>query len=158
MTDLTVTLSFSLIGMTTQLNRAVMTRSLFLETPHGIHAHCGFCIIWVRGHSQNAEANTHLQMLQPPELAGCSAVCYILTPPQLSWKWEDCSGRGLGQRVRPPGGAYLHPVHAGFHLQLLHSLPGLGDAGGAATGHAFLHPAAPETTEAKGLQGLLLRR
>lgn len=80
MTDITVALSSSLIGMTTQLNRAVMTRSLFLETPHGIHAHCGFCTIWVRGHTQNAEANTRLQMSQPPTLAGCSALCYTDSP------------------------------------------------------------------------------
>lgn len=51
-------------------------------------------------------------------------------------------GLTVGQEVGCCLG-HLHPVHAGFHLQLLHSLPGLGDAGGAATGHAFLHPAAP---------------
>lgn len=53
--------------------------------------------------------------------------------------------------------AYLHPVHAGLHLQLLHSLPGLGDAGSAVIGHAFFHSAAPETTKVKGLKELLFQ-
>lgn len=109
MTDLTVTLSFSLIGMTTQLNRAVMTRSLFLEAPHGIHAHGGFCITWVRGHSQNAEANTRLQMLQPPELAGCSAVCYTNSPTAalemggLLWAGIGAEGQAAWWRLPSPG-------------------------------------------------------
>lgn len=51
--------------------------------------------------------------------------------------------------------AYLHSVHTGFHLQLLHSLPGLGDASGAVVGHALFHSAAPETAKGKGLPALL---
>lgn len=38
-------------------------------------------------------------------------------------------------------GLHLYSVHAGFHFQLLHSLPGLGDAGCAVVGDAVLHGA-----------------
>lgn len=36
---------------------------------------------------------------------------------------------------------YLYPVHAGLHLQLLHSFSGLGDARCAVVGDAVLHGA-----------------
>lgn len=38
-------------------------------------------------------------------------------------------------------GLHLYSVHAGLHFQLLHSLPGLGDAGRAVVGNAVLHGA-----------------
>lgn len=38
-------------------------------------------------------------------------------------------------------GLHLYSVHAGLHLQLFHSLPGLGDASGAVVGDAVLHGA-----------------
>lgn len=42
---------------------------------------------------------------------------------------------------------YLYPIHAGLHLQLLHSFPGLGDAGRAVVGDTVLHgaPVTPNT-------------
>lgn len=42
---------------------------------------------------------------------------------------------------------YLYPIHAGLHLQLLHSFPGLGDAGRAVVGNTVLHgaPVTPNT-------------
>lgn len=72
----------------------------------------------------------------------------VFTLPRLLWTRGDCCERSAGQRAGGPD-AYLHPVPAGFHLQLLHSFPGLGDAGGAVIGHAFFHSAAPGTTKAK---------
>lgn len=36
---------------------------------------------------------------------------------------------------------YLYPIHAGLHLQLLYSFPGLGDAGCAVVGDTVLHGA-----------------
>lgn len=72
----------------------------------------------------------------------------VFTLTRLLWTWGDCCEWSAGQRAGGPD-AYLHPVHAGFHLQLLHSFPGLGDAGGAVIGHAFFHSAAPGTTKAK---------
>lgn len=42
---------------------------------------------------------------------------------------------------------YLYPIHAGLHLQLLHSFPGLGDAGRAVVGDTVLH-GAPVTPNA----------
>lgn len=36
---------------------------------------------------------------------------------------------------------YLYPIHAGLHLQLLHSFPGLGDAGCAVVGDTVFHDA-----------------
>lgn len=52
--------------------------------------------------------------------------------------------------------AYLDPVHTGFHLQLLYSLPGLRDASGAVVGHDFFHSAASETSEVEGWKRLTL--
>lgn len=46
-----------------------------------------------------------------------------------------------GCRQGGGGGVHLYSVHAGLHLQLLHSLPGLGDAGRAVVGDAVLHGA-----------------
>lgn len=43
---------------------------------------------------------------------------------------------------------YLYPIHAGLHLQLLHSFPGLGDAGRAVVGNTVLHGA--PVTQAQG--------
>ena len=49
---------------------------------------------------------------------------------------------GLGLRVGGVwGGLHLYSVHAGLHFELLHSLPGLGDAGRAVVGDAVLHGA-----------------
>ena len=49
---------------------------------------------------------------------------------------------GLGLRVGGVwGGLHLYSVHAGFHFELLHSLPGLGDAGRVVVGDAVLHGA-----------------
>ena len=73
----------------------------------------------------------------------------MFTLTRLLWPRGDCRELCAGQRAGGPVHAYLHPVHAGFHLQLLHSFPGLGDAGGAVIGHAFFHSAAPGTTKVK---------
>lgn len=45
---------------------------------------------------------------------------------------------------------YLYPIHAGLHLQLLHSFPGLGDAGRAVVGDAVLHGAPVTPNRCKG--------
>lgn len=73
----------------------------------------------------------------------------MFTLTQLLWPRGDCRELCAGQRAGGPVHTHLHPVHAGFHLQLLHSFPGLGDAGGAVIGHAFFHSAAPGTTKVK---------
>lgn len=49
-----------------------------------------------------------------------------------------------GSERREP---YLYPIHAGLHLQLLHSFPGLGDAGRAVVCDTVLH-GAPVTPNA----------
>lgn len=44
----------------------------------------------------------------------------------------------VGHQVRRCFG-HLYPVHARFHLELLHGFPGLGDAGRAVVGDGVLH-------------------
>lgn len=56
-------------------------------------------------------------------------------------KWSECLKKAL----------YLYSVHAGLHLQLLHSFPGMGDAGGAVVGDTVLHDAS--VTPDKGTKG-----
>lgn len=118
--------------------------SLYLATPHGIPAFCAFGILWILGHKKYPENTCTMRLHSWPAV-----------------NYEGCSGGGgvAGAGLRSVGAtgcaAYLHPVHTGFHLQLLHRLPGLGDARGAVVGHTLLHPAAPEITRVKRLGALL---
>lgn len=74
---------------------------------------------------------------------GFWVIAYLVT--EAMWKYLfTCADNNNNKAL------YLYPIHAGLHLQLLHSFPGLGDAGRAVVGDAVLHGAPVTPNRCKG--------